>query len=302
MSDSTRELTTLRFQGPRFDDHGLDLDVLPELTAYKALLVETAKALWRTQHPDRERLPKGFEADLSIKFYRLVEGSTGVPLVRVVPEERGNLPLFEDELDQAADLLETTIEQADAGQPLPAKLPKNVVPLFDQLGRTLRPTEAIGIRSARRRTEVRFNSEVREKLARIAEGDYEDSVEIIGEVRATDLDGYSFALREDDGNKVKGVFAPDQEALFTEALRDHAVRRLRVSGVGEFSGITGRLKIVRKVTNLSPVNVEEPTFDGSVPPIWEKITKIASEVPESEWEKLPQDGARNHKRYLYGSE
>ena len=109
MDDKTRDLTTLRFEGPRFDDHGLDLDVLPELMAYKALLVETAKSLWRAQHPDRERLPRGFEASLSIKFYGLTEGSTGVPLKRVIPEDKGNLSLLEDELDQAADLLENTI-------------------------------------------------------------------------------------------------------------------------------------------------------------------------------------------------
>ena len=74
MNDNTRDLTTLTFVGPRFDDHGLDLDVLPELIAYKNLLIETAKALWRAQNPDRERLPKGFESSLSIKFYQLTEG------------------------------------------------------------------------------------------------------------------------------------------------------------------------------------------------------------------------------------
>ena len=74
MDDKTRDLTTLRFEGPRFEDHGLDLDVLPELMAYKALLIETAKSLWRAQHLGRERLPKGFEANLSIKFYELSKG------------------------------------------------------------------------------------------------------------------------------------------------------------------------------------------------------------------------------------
>jgi len=31
------------FKGPRFEDHGLDVDVLPELISYKNILVETAK-------------------------------------------------------------------------------------------------------------------------------------------------------------------------------------------------------------------------------------------------------------------
>ena len=302
MNDNTRDLTTLTFVGPRFDDHGLDLDVLPELIAYKNLLVETAKALWRAQNPDRERLPKGFESSLSIKFYQLTQGSTGVPLRRTVPEDHGNLSLLEDQLDQAADLLENTIEQASTGQPLPAELPKNVIPLFDELGKTLLPREAIGIRNARRTSEVRFTPEIRERFARIAEGDYEDTVEIVGEVRATDIDGFSFAMREADGNKVRGYFSPDQEALFTEALRDHTVQRIRISGVGEFSGATGRLKVVRQVTSLQSVTADEKSYDTSAPPIWETIGEIAAEVPMSEWEKVPSDGARNHDRYLYGTE
>jgi hypothetical protein len=301
MDDMTRDLTTLKFEGPRFDDHGLDLDVLPELTAYKALLIETAKSLWRARHPDRERLPKGFEAGLSIKFYRLTEGSTGVPLKRVIPEDKGNLSLLEDELDQAADLLESTIECASAGRSLPAELPKNVIPLFGEFGRTLHPGEGIGIRSVRRNVEVHFTQEVGEQLARIAEGDYEDSVDIVGEVRATDLDGFSFALREDDGNKARGYFVPEQEVLFTEALRDHAVQRLRVVGVGEFSGTTGRLKVIRKVKDLRPVSIQGASFDASAPPIWEALSGIASQVPEEAWDKLPRDGAKNFRRYLYGS-
>lgn len=47
---------------------------------------------------------------------------------------------------------------------------------------------------------------------------------MVGEVRAADLDGLGFALREDDGNRTRGYLAAEQETLFTEALRDHAVR------------------------------------------------------------------------------
>jgi hypothetical protein len=39
------ELVKQKFRGPRFEDHGLDVDVLPELIAYKKLLIETAKEI-----------------------------------------------------------------------------------------------------------------------------------------------------------------------------------------------------------------------------------------------------------------
>ncbi|MGI9166203.1 MAG: hypothetical protein ACR2G5_07435 [Pyrinomonadaceae bacterium] len=72
-------ITTQKFDGERFKDHGLDLDVLPELIAYKTLLVETAKALWRAGNPERQSLRKNFEDNLKLKFYRLGEGSVARP-------------------------------------------------------------------------------------------------------------------------------------------------------------------------------------------------------------------------------
>src|ERR1035438_2277452 len=79
-----RQLVTHTFKGKRFEDHGLDLDVLPDLYAYKELLVATAKELWRRHHPARQRLPKNFEDSLCLKFFKLMEGSVAVPIFREV--------------------------------------------------------------------------------------------------------------------------------------------------------------------------------------------------------------------------
>ena len=68
MAKKQYELVTHIFKGGRFDDNGLDVDVLPEVIAYKNILVETAKEIWRRKNPDRERLPKNFEDSLTLKF------------------------------------------------------------------------------------------------------------------------------------------------------------------------------------------------------------------------------------------
>jgi hypothetical protein len=52
MATEQRELATLQFSGPLFGDHGLDLDVLPDLLGYKRLAVATAKELWRARNLD----------------------------------------------------------------------------------------------------------------------------------------------------------------------------------------------------------------------------------------------------------
>ena len=36
-------------------------------------------------------------------------------------------------------------------------------------------------------------------------------------------------------------------------------------------------------------------------PLWEKIVEIGRSIPLEEWEKVPRDGAKNFRHYLYGA-
>src|ERR1035441_1183333 len=102
-----RPLVTHTCKGKRFEDHGLDLDVLPDLFAYKELLVATAKELWKRHHPDRQRLPKNFEDSLCLKFNQIQAGSTALPIYREF-ETDGQVQFWRpdepDELDEAVQL------------------------------------------------------------------------------------------------------------------------------------------------------------------------------------------------------
>jgi len=303
MAKRRRNVVTHTFKGPRFDDHGLDVDVLPDLLAYKVLLVETAKELWRRKHPDRQRLPRGFEDSLTLKFYELQAGSTRVPLVREIEYGDGELE-FEpprDELDEAVTLIADTIDAAAAGSQLPEELPKNVIPLFSNYGRTLGEGESFEHIIPNRPKPACYNVHVRDEVIRRAQGVYEDHVDLVGEVRAADLDGCNFTLRLDDGAKIPGKFTPDQEALIVEALREHATQRLKLTGRGEFDPLTRALKRVVSVTRLCVQAPGEPVFDASATPIWEVVAGISATVPDEEWASEPTDVSKRVDHYLRGS-
>ena len=218
MPREKRELATLRFTGSRFEDHGLELDVLPELTAYKKLLVETAKEIWRRRNPNRARLPRNFESRISIKFFRLMPGSTAVPLIREADvAATPSLPFDDiaDEIDEAATVLGEAIDAADLGQPAPPELPSAVVPLFDGFGQSLREDEGILLSSARRPIPARYDGRVRDLILAWVEPVYEDQVDLIGEVRGTDLDGSTFAIRLDDDGRCAGRFNRNMSEQFS---------------------------------------------------------------------------------------
>jgi hypothetical protein len=300
MSKSTQELTTLRFAGPRFEGGGLEIDVLPELVAYKRLVLETAKELWRRDHPGRERLPKGFEESVAIKFFRLDKGSTVVPLMREIAE--GQLPnLIEDELDQAAEIIEATIEAAADDRLPPDILPKPVIPLFEEFGKSLGEGECIYARARKRPNEVKYTREIRQRVATWLERTYEDVVDLIGEVRSTDLDPLNFTLRLDDNRKVPAKFETSQEALITEALREHATRRLRIRGRAEFSSLDGSMRRILRVDEIRPLAIGEVEFDPNARPIWETLAEIGAQVPAKEWARVPRDLSEHLDHYLYGT-
>jgi hypothetical protein len=246
-------------------------------------------------------LPKNFEDSLSLKFYAIQPGSAAIPLFREVevPDALSLFPREPDELDQAVEVVAETIEAVADDRALPDALPKNVIPLFENYGKTLRPDETIELKPATRSKITRYSSKEREQLARLAGTSYEDIVDLTGEIRAADLDGSNFALKLADGTKILGKFSPEQETLITDVLREHAQRWLHVKGRAEFFP-NGQMKRLVTVEALDVQLAGDKTFDAGVRPIWEIIEEIGAAVPSGEWDKVPRDGAVNLDHYLYG--
>lgn len=297
-------ITTQKFNGARFEDHGLDLDVLQELIAYKALLIETAKSLWRAKNPNRQRLKRNFEESVRLKFYELEPGSVAVPIEREYEVADSALPFAHqpDELDEAAGLIDEAIRAGAEDRMLPQEFPKNVIPLFENLGKSIRDDESIEFLPRERGgSNAVYTLLVRKRLlARIAD-EYNDRVKVVGEVRRASIDGNRFAVRQDDGVTIEGKFQPEQEAKITEALHEHSSCRVEVSGTGTF-GPDGILKRIDEVDGLVVRRFDEMLYDPSARPIWEIVEELGKSIPNTEWEKLPLDASVNLDRYLYGDQ
>jgi hypothetical protein len=305
MSDEIWDVTTITFSGPRFEDAGLEIDILPELIAYRKLLVETAKELWRSENPERQRLPKGFEESIRLKFYSIEPGSAAVPIKRVAPHDDRLLfesPHRADEIDEAAQLIDETIAAASEDLPIPDRMPKNALPLLAAMGENLRNGEAIRTRSARSAKAAEFTCETRARVERLLEAVYEDRVDMIGEVRSADVDQRNFAIRDATGAKIPAKFQPEDEAAITDALHDHALCRVAVVGLGEFSTRDGSLRRILRVDRVERrAATSDEDYDDSAPPLWQSVIDLGASLPPEEWGRIPTDLAANLDHYLYGS-
>ena len=283
-------------------DHGIDLDVLPDLLRYREILVEVAKELWRRNHPDKERLPKNFEESLSLKFYEVRHNCATIPLERTVQTDaqKAFVDTSEDELDDAVRLVAQTIDSVNADRPFPAAFPKGLAYLFGDYGKTLRDDEYIEQIPAGVMSATRYDQRVRQRFASWIDAVYQDSVDVVvGEVTMARVRKPRVAIALDDGREVEAQFRPEDEEIITTALQKHATARLRIVGRGQFSS-DGRLQRINSVEQTQLLVSGEQPYDKSAMPIWEQFEAILASIPADELAKLPTDGAENHDAYIYG--
>lgn len=289
-TETTIDLASLRFDGERFAGHALDVDCVQELIAYRNIILECAKELWKRKHPDRVRLPKGFEDEFRLQFDRIIPGSAIVPLKRVVPVDQaaldwGNL----DEFDEAAELVDAAISAANDDKLLPETLPANVVLLFKEFGKTLRDGEVVFTHARHSAAEASYSAKARKRLSEWVGPAYEDVVDVAGEVSMANVKG-SFALTlHETGSIVNGRFSAEQEERVLEALRNHRTARLRVTGVGEFGTHDRVLKRFIRIDDVQPAGTGDVAYIENVPPIWEQLTALGEAAPEGTWDNVPTD-------------
>lgn len=221
-----------RFTGARFDEHTLPVDVARDLAAYEELVIELAKHLWLTDHPRRQRVPKGFENAFSLHLEGMVGEGSARPLLACVVAgalTTGHTAYFES----ARDLVAECVSASAANQPLPVKFPKILLDYFNMFGRSLRDDESVELPCLGSAQVAILNPERRKALVLAAQSVYTKDVELSGSVEAADWTKRTFRLRLKDG---LAVIVPLPE-IFTEIVNEAGGKQrtvVTVKGVGVY--------------------------------------------------------------------
>ena len=185
MPGTWKEVVRLRFKGERFRDRALDLTALTELRQFQKIVAETAKALWRAAHPERDRLPAHFEDRTRLCLRRIEEGSAVTPL-EVWVEDEGEGEFWETgpkELQDAVILARDVFDRLDKNLPLPERFPKELVSEYGEWGRTLGVDEEVEFEPAGGEFgSARLNGRTRERLARFVHQEVDASARPIEDV------------------------------------------------------------------------------------------------------------------------
>ncbi|MCC0808309.1 hypothetical protein FPV16_19195 [Methylobacterium sp. W2] len=139
----------LRYVGARFDGGHLPLDVLPDLFAFRDLIIARAKEQWLRENPGRLRLPRGFNHSLLFDLVGITDESAG-------PQIKWDRDAAARGSPELANEIGTLLEQAYAETALlfsgaaqgrfPNVLPRDQLHALNRFGSALRPGEKIELK------------------------------------------------------------------------------------------------------------------------------------------------------------
>ena len=158
----------LKYVGARFRQRRLPVDVLPDLPAFRELLVAFAKSEWRKLE-DRKRVPKGFDASLAFDLVAVEDGSA-VPVLEWDRENtQARLPGFTDQIEDVVqssfDNVVKIFDGAANGRFPPAMSPEQIRAL-NKFGSNLRDKERIEFEGTKSSSGgvIYLSSDIRKRL------------------------------------------------------------------------------------------------------------------------------------------
>jgi hypothetical protein len=238
--------------GRRFDDASVPVEVLPDLAAYRQLVVAVARAIFFRRNTSRQRVPKGFEEQFQLVFRKVVEpGSAAIPLERKDSDSDSGaatplFPFLPDVFDEARDLVSAAIDATATGKRFPAEFPIEVTGLFNAFGATLRPDEHIVLLGPKGSKAV-YDRTTRKKLVLMRDKTYEDDIDIVASIAQFDRPRMLFEVLSDERRipgRLEGL-AEESFTVFRNAVAQASEVPVRIVGRGAFDGTDRLVRFVK---------------------------------------------------------
>lgn len=243
-----------RFAGGRFDTHTIPLEVLPDLAAYRKLIVEVAKMLFKQRMGKRVRVPKGFEDSFHIGLARVDGGNSAVasmprlhrvdaPISQQPLSFSANQPSFVyPDFDDSRRYIDSLIDSVGTIGQVPADFPVELAGFFNSFGQSLRDDEFIELGYGGAHP-VRYDTFIRKKIVLSRETTYENAVDAqfilnggvvgLGVIHVLDVNGAAFDFQPPTEFEFKKAYGRPDEAvrLVGTGLYDNSERLRRLVAV-----------------------------------------------------------------------
>jgi hypothetical protein len=287
MRDEPVEIFAPRYDGRRFSEHRLPLDLVNDLAVLQQMTVQMAKHLYLEDNEDRKRTPRGFLDGISMELDELGEGSTIPKILLVlslsVPSAFNNSAYFK----RASETIVELIQAAENGENLDGLVPKSVLSMFARFGNNLKNDECIEFKPDNAERKAKYDKAVQNRLVTAASqsNDVVTQIRLRGYVTALNKRNLTFEFLKIDGRKVSGNFKPQELEQLQEGLVKYE-RRQKVS-----LSVVARFRDGSKTPIIEGLESVELLDEFDVPARLEELVQLKGGWldDESEGEPLPVD-------------
>jgi len=250
-----------RLCGKRFEDGGIPLEVLKDLSVLEEMIKKVAKWRFLQDHPERKRIPKGFAVDVELKLSDVAVGSA-VPVITLSdasPHPSMFLSNNTRYLEHARDSIIHAIGAVNQGESATGHLRREDLVYFNRLGRFLREDEYIELIVDEHSTPVRLTRETRSKLIlESKEALPSKSVVLRGLIPEADQDRRTFVLELLDGGKVTIPILDQYIDTVIEAFSGYRMNfRVLLRGMGQYDQHDRLVGVepVEQISRLDPLDI-----------------------------------------------
>lgn len=248
------------FKGARFHGSELPVEMLQELTAYRELLIAVARRLFLSDHPSRQRVPRGFADSLSLSLTSIREGSTVATLSRRDPSPE-LADWGGDVFGPARELIGATVTAVNSNSPVPDNFPSELLPMFNRLGKRLKEDDWIELRPGGATTGPRFSVETKKRILRKLQDEIEVAFTGYAQVTGVHIPTRVVDLRLPGGREVTAEASSETLKAVTSVIPKHESTWLRVGGTASVD-VHDRVVKVTELEDVEVVDEEQATtFD-----------------------------------------
>lgn len=263
--EQQKDFLAPKFEGKRFEDHSLPVDLLDDFVALEELIFEVAKQIYLEDNPQRQRVPKGFADNVSLKLTGIESGSTIVKFMLVSALSANNVSVNSQQdaiayMEKSRDRVLQVISNAKTGKIDSRLMDQKLLAYFNRIGRNLQDDEVINF-LPNINSDAVLSKGVRKKilLSRSEKLEYSESISVNAVVSSVDKTAKTYTM-DIDGNRIQCAIDESYRATILAAFGEYensTMVSLKATGI-----FNAQDKLVR-VEHIDAMDILDP-FDINV--------------------------------------
>lgn len=255
------EIFTPRYEGDRFSEHRLPLDMIEDLSVFQEMTIEMAKVIYKEKNQDRERIPKDFTKGISFELENIAEGST-IPKVVLITALSGlfpqeNVTYFEEAKDRIIEVVQSAADDTNIN----SHAPDFILKYFSRFGKKLGEDEFIEFNPYGEK-KAKFTKESRKKIIKASSkaNEYNEEVKLRGLISEMDFPKMSFTIDLVNGQRLTSSYNSDNQAVLKNALfsfTEHVQKKIIIESTVRFNKTDNIIKIesLESISELEDLDI-----------------------------------------------